>query len=139
VKARQLFGVGALALMLNQCAQECTPEGTDGPQFAQEQAAASVVPGDCDSYAPLFETYGLPVATFTRIAWRESGCNHTSWVNDSDDLGGGLLGINFRTATLRNGWAAWCGATVNNFRYDPELQVRCAKEAYNRLGLKPWS
>jgi hypothetical protein len=135
------LAVAALAVMLNQCAPECAPEPTssDGPQFQQEQAAEGVVPGNCDSYAPLFEAYGLPVATFKRIAWRESGCNHTSWVNDSDDLGGGLLGINFRTQTLRNGWASWCGATVNNFRYDPELQVRCAAEAYQRLGMKPWS
>lgn len=139
MKARQLLGVGALALSLNQCAQECAPEGTDGPQFAQHQAAAAVVPGDCDSYVALFEAYGLPSATFKRIAWRESGCNHTSWVSDRDDLGGGLLGINFRTANLRNGWLNWCGATVNNFRYDANLQVRCAKEAYNRLGLRPWS
>jgi len=142
MRVRQLLGVGALALALNQCAEECAPapESTDGPQFAQEQAAAAVVPGDCDSYGPLFELYGLPVATFKRIAWRESGCNHTSWVVDSDDLGGGLLGINFKTAQLRNGWMSWCGAAPNNaFRFDPELQVRCAKEAYNRLGLRPWS
>lgn len=130
----------ALPLLLAQCDEvACDPASTDGPQFAQQQAAASVVPGDCDSYVPLFEAYGLPAATFKRIAWRESGCNHTSWVSDSDDLGGGLLGINFRTATLRNGWLSWCGATVNNFRFDPNLQVRCAKEAYDRLGLRPWS
>lgn len=131
----------AATLLLAQCSEaQCDdPAGTDGPQFAQQQAAAAVVPGDCDSYVPLFEAYGLPVATFKRIAWRESGCNHTSWVSDSDDLGGGLLGINFRTAQLRAGWLSWCGATVNNFRYDPNLQVRCAREAYDRLGLQPWA
>jgi len=106
--------------------------------MTQYQAAEGVVICDCDSYVPLFEAYGLPSSTFRAIAWRESGCNHTSWVNDADDLGGGLLGINFRTQTLRNGWYSWCGATVNNFRYDPNLQVRCAREAYDRLGLSPW-
>lgn len=136
MRVRQLLGVGALVLALNQCAEECAPPTDEGPQ---QDAAASVVVGDCDSYVPLFEKYDLPVATFKRIAWRESGCNHTRFTNDSDDLGGFLLGMNFRTANLRNGWSSWCGATVNNVRYDPDLQVRCAKEAYNRMGLSPWS
>jgi hypothetical protein len=132
----------ALALLLTQCEPACEPDpaSTDGPQFEQEQAASAVQPGSCESYAPLFEAYGLPVQTFMRIAWRESGCNHTSWVVDHDDLGGGLLGINFKTRQLRNGWANWCGAAPNNaFRFDPELQVRCAKAAYDRMGLRPWS
>ena len=104
------------------------------------QAAEQVVPGDCDSYVPLFEAYGLPVATFKRIAWRESGCDHTSWVVDSDDLGGGLLGINFKTQNLRNGWMRWCGAAPTAaFRYDANFQVRCAREAYDRMGMSPWS
>lgn len=128
----------ALPLLLAQCQDSCDePTATEGPQ--PTEAAASVVPGDCDSYVPLFEKYGLPVATFRHIAWRESGCNHTRFTNDSDDLGGYLLGLNFRTATLRNGWYSWCGATVNNIRYDADLQVRCAREAYDRLGLRPWS
>ena len=128
----------ALPLLLAQCGEPaCDPASTDGPQFAQQQAAASVVPGDCDSYGPLFAAYGLPVATFERIAWRESGCNHTSWVFNRTDSGGGLLGINFK-GSLAAGWYRWCGATLSNFRYDPDLQVRCAKEAYDRLGLRPW-
>lgn len=98
-----------------------------------------VTPGDCDSYAGLFAAHGLPVATFTRIAWRESGCDHTRFTDDRDDLGGYLLGINFRTATLRAGWLSWCGATVGNIRYDADRQVRCAAAAYARLGLRPWS
>ncbi len=119
------------ALVLSQCEGQCAdPTGSEG--------STNVVIGDCDSYVPLFQRYGLPVSTFKAIAWRESGCNHTSWVNDSDDLGGGLLGINFRTQTLRDGWASWCGATVNNFRWDADLQVRCARAAYDRLGLRPW-
>jgi hypothetical protein len=95
-------------------------------------------PGDCDSYVGLFVAYGLPAATFRAIAWRESGCNHTRYTDDRDDLGGFLLGINFRTATLRAGWASWCGATLGNIRFDAERQVRCAAEAYRRLGLSPW-
>lgn len=126
MKLRSL--VAALPLLLAECEPACDPPAT-----------IEATPGDCDSYAPLFERYGLPVSTFEHIAWRESGCDHTRFTNDSDDLGGYLLGLNFRTATLRAGWLSWCGATVDNIRYNPDLQVHCAKEAYVRLGLKPWA
>lgn len=108
-------------------------DDTDGPQFAQW--LGSYQPGNCDSYVPLFEEYGLPVATFKRIAWRESGCNHRSFVSDRDDLGGGLLGINLR-AGARN-WLNWCGLTVNNVT-DASKNVECASEAYQRMGMAPW-
>jgi hypothetical protein len=93
-------------------------------------------PGDCSSYAPLFEQYGLPVATFKRIAWRESGCNHRSFVIDSDDAGGGLLGLNLK-GSLARGWNSWCGLNLGNVR-DAETNVRCAAVAYQKLGMRPW-
>lgn len=93
-------------------------------------------PGDCDSYVPLFEKYGLPVATFKRIAWRESGCNHESFVIDSDDSGGGLLGINLRAGASR--WREWCGLTLSNVT-DAETNVKCAAAAYQRMGMRPWA
>jgi len=100
------------------------------------QRRQSVEPGDCDSYVPLFEKYGLPVATFKRIAWRESGCNHQSFVRDSDDLGGGLLGINLRAGASR--WFDWCGLTTGNVT-DADKNVECASAAYQRMGMAPWS
>jgi hypothetical protein len=122
-----------------------TPEGqallddqvsdSDGPQFL-EYLQANGSPGDCDSYVPLFQKYGLPVARFRAIAWRESGCDHTSFVRDRDDLGGGLLGINLRAGA--SNWFAWCGLTVNNVT-NAETNVRCAAEAYQRMGMAPWS
>lgn len=94
-----------------------------------------VTPGDCDSYVPLFERYGLPVSTFRAIAWRESGCNHLSYVHDSDDIGGGLLGLNLRAGADR--WRQWCGLTTANVT-DAETNVRCAAEAFERMGMTPW-
>lgn len=96
------------------------------------------IPGDCSSYADDIAAAGLP-AVFVRIAWRESGCDHTRFTNDHDDLGGYLTGLNFRTANLRNGWLSWCGATLGNIRYDVTRQIRCTAEAYRRLGMRPWS
>lgn len=117
-----------------------TPEGqallddTDGPQFLDWLTAEGTA-GDCDSYTPLFQRHGLPAATFRAIAWRESGCNHRSFVRDSDDLGGGLLGLNLRAGADR--WFAWCGLTVQNVT-DAETNVRCARAAYDRMGMAPW-
>lgn len=112
-------------LMLAECEPACEP----APE------AVEVVAGDCASYAPLFERYGLPVATFTRIAWRESHCNHKSFVIDSDDAGGGLLGLNLRAGASR--WREWCGLTLANVT-DAEVNVRCARAAYDRMGMRPW-
>jgi hypothetical protein len=124
----KLLAALALPLLLAQCEPAC-----DDPP-----PAVDVVRGDCSSYAPLFAKYGLPVQTFLRIAHRESGCDHERFTSDRDDLGGYLLGLNFRTANLRAGWLRWCGATVANVRYDADLQVACAAEAYARMGLRPW-
>jgi hypothetical protein len=111
-------------------------EDSDGPQFAQW--LGSYQPGNCDSYAPLFEEYGLPVATFKRIAWRESGCDHRSYVIDSDDAGGGLLGINLKGYQQATRFYQWCGVTLATVT-DAEKNVECAAEAYQRMGMAPWS
>jgi len=123
----------AAALPLVLLAQ-CDPQCEDRAET--DSAAAQVVAGDCSSYAPLFAEYGLPVATFTRIARRESGCNHESFVIDNDDAGGGLLGINLK-GSLARGWYRWCGATLGNIT-DAEVNVRCAAVAYQKMGLAPW-
>lgn len=133
---KRLLGASALVL-LTQCAPECAPDpaSSDGPQFEQELASWDVQPGNCESYWPLMQSYGLP-RVFVRIAWRESGCNHRSFVVDSDDAGGGLLGINLK-GSLGRGWNAWCGATLGNIT-DAEVNVRCAAVAYQKMGMAPW-
>lgn len=103
-------------------------------QLIQQPSSTPDV-GDCDSYASLFAEYGLPVDTFKRIAWRESGCNHTSFVRDHDDLGGGLLGINLRAGA--DTWSDWCGLTIDNVT-DARTNIHCAAEAYERMGMEPW-
>lgn len=123
---RRLLAAVPLVL-LAQCAPECAPDSST--------PTVDVTPGDCSSYAPLFERYGLPVQTFERIAWRESGCNHRSFVIDSDDSGGGLLGLNLRAGAAT--WRSWCGLTLGNVT-DAETNVRCAAAAYDRMGMRPW-
>lgn len=106
---------------------------------APAQAAPAVVEAkrsDCAKYHGLFRKYRLPVATFSRIAWRESGCNHRSFVIDHDDSGGGLLGINLK-GRLAATWKRWCGATLRNIT-NAEVNIRCAAVAYRKMGLRPW-
>jgi hypothetical protein len=134
---KRLLGASALVL-LSQCAPECAPDptGSDGPQFEQELNAQAVEPGNCESYWPLMQSYGLP-RTFVRIAWRESGCDHRSFVIDRDDAGGGLLGLNLKGVSLARGWYRWCGLTLGNVT-DAETNVRCAAVAYQKMGMAPW-
>jgi len=120
------LGASALVL-LTQCAPECAPEPA---------SSDAVQPGDCESYWPLMQEYGLP-RVFVRIAWRESGCDHTSFVVDRDDAGGGLLGINLKGSSLARGWYRWCGATLGNIT-DAEVNIRCASVAYQKMGMAPW-
>lgn len=150
MKVRYVAGLVAAAAALWLLAA-CTPAQTrawvawhDTDPAAAEAFARQLppdppapTPGDCASYAPLFARYGLPVATFTHIAWRESGCNHRSFVIDSDDSGGGLLGLNLKGA-LGARWHDWCGLSLANVT-DAETNVRCAAAAYRRMGLAPWT
>lgn len=99
-------------------------------------SSSGVSAGNCDSYAGLFQKYGLPVSTFKAIAWRESGCNHRSFVMNSTDSGGGLLGINLK-GRLAATWYDWCGATLGNIT-NAEVNVRCAGIAYRKMGMAPW-
>ena len=109
---------------------------TERTALAMSPAAVSAIPARCNRYTPLFRAHHLPVATFKRIAWRESGCNPRSFVIDRDDAGGGLLGINLK-GRMAGTWRRWCGATLANIT-SADVNVRCAAVAYRKMGLRPW-
>ena len=69
---------------------------------------------------------------------RESNCNPGSTVVDWNDTGGGLFGFNFK-GNLAGYWNNLCGLTFENMTSSVDLQMRCAKAAYDQLGLQPWS
>jgi hypothetical protein len=108
------------------------------PDAAPAEVVVEWTAGDCDSFAEEAAAAGLPWSTFSRIAWRESGCDPWSWVVDSDDDGGGLFGLNFKGQNMKNAWATMCGATTANIRGNVPLQMECAAAAYNQLGMSPW-
>lgn len=124
---RRHLAAAALPLLLLS-ASHCQPRaGADGEG----------TPGDCSSYHDDMRSVGLPVQTFSRIAWRETGCDPWAWVVDSDDTGGALFGLNFRGSLARY-WRNLCGATTGNIRGNVPLQMECAAAAYDELGLRPW-
>ncbi len=102
-----------------------------------EQRTSSGTPGVCSTYADDMAAVGLPVGTFTHIAWRESGCNPNSWVVDRDDNGGGLFGQNFK-GSMAGYWRGLCGATTTNLRGNVHLQMECAAAEYHAHGLRAW-
>jgi hypothetical protein len=119
------------ALLITQCAPECTPVAEPAAVVSEWTA------GDCGSFAEEAAAAGLPWDTFSRIAWRESGCNPHSWVVDHDDNGGGLFGLNF-IGGMKGYWLNLCGATIDSIKGNVELQMQCAATEYNARGLAAW-
>jgi len=105
-----------------------------------EHESVAPVPGGAgaaDCYADEFAAAGLPVATFVRIARRESGCDPWVWVVDRDDDGGALLGFNFK-GSMAGYWRDLCGATKATIRGNIPMIMRCAAAEYEAHGLAAW-
>ena len=101
---------------------------------------AAAASGTCPKWEPLFRRYGLPVATFSRIAWRESRCNPKSVSATRRSTGRpdvGLLQIqgSWRTVTL-----AVCRPKGSHIvaLTDPVCNVRVARYLYDHGGLGHW-
>lgn len=134
----RLLAIGALpVLMLQECAPQCTPEASVAVEVPSG-ADGTGTPGDCASYHDDMEAAGLPVSTFSRIGWRETGCDPWAWVVDSDDTGGAFFGLNFK-GSLAGYWLNLCGATTGNIRGNVPLIMECTAAAYREAGLRPWS
>lgn len=123
----------ALAAALPMALMQCNDPGCAPAPAASAQWTA----GDCSSFAEEAAAAGLPWGTFSRIAWRESGCNPNAWVVDSDDTGGGLFGLNFK-GSMAGYWRNLCGATTSNIRGNVPLQMKCASIEYAQRGLAAW-
>lgn len=92
---------------------------------------AGATTGRCPQYEPLLARAGLPVATFSRIMWRESRCNPHARSRSHDS---GLLQIN--DIHRRRGGAA-AGLTVAQLE-QPTTNITVAARLYHRAGLRPW-
>lgn len=107
-----------------------------------EQVAAASGRGGCDGIYDEFIRQGASSGVAQRFAYsiapRESHCS-AQFVHDGDDWSFSRLGLNGLTAGLRANWANWCGADVRSDTQVLSIDVRCALEAYERMGWAPWS
>ena len=95
--------------------------------------------GRCAWLAPHLAAAHLPVATFQRIAWHESGCSATGICTvDRDDMTCSRFGVNMRTAAMRRVWRSWCGVTSYTQLRNISVDLRCVRAAYGHMGLRPW-
>jgi len=101
---------------------------------------ASAAPARCEWLRPYLAAAGLPVETFLRISYRESGCARNGVrVVDRDDQSTSRFGLNFKGAGMKRYWARLCGATHwTQPGADVRLDVRCTAAAYRAHGLRPW-
>ena len=95
----------------------------------------------CPQWEPKFRQSGLPVKTFSYIAWRESRCrikahNTTLNRNGSHDLGLVQINSSWKTVTSQICKTPYGDMTVL-FKIDCNLKV--AKYLYNNGGLGHWS
>jgi hypothetical protein len=95
---------------------------------AVDRADASTV-GRCRQYESALAAHGLPVATFSRIMWRESNCK--PWVTNRRSGAAGLLQI------LPAHAGAWRTCPGRNL-YSVNGNLACAARLYHKAGLRPW-
>jgi hypothetical protein len=98
--------------------------------------ASSPVAGRCP-YTGLLAEYGLPVAYFDKVMWRESRCQASAYNGRHRDRSYGLLQINTKGA-LWGELKRRCGLTSKDQLFDPRTNVRCAAQLYKVYGKKPW-
>jgi hypothetical protein len=101
------------------------------------------VKGDCESWRPLLEKYGLPFDRLRPIMWRESRCSHARNYNRrTRDDSFGVLQIN-RWGSLDRKWTA--AGFPRWFMDTPEGGVAAAAFLYHACnrrgngGLGPWT
>ena len=95
-----------------------------------------VVDGDCESWRPLLESYGIPYDEARPIMWRESRCTMAVNYNPSTrDASHGPLQVN-RYGSLAAWWDA--GGYTVEVMSTPEGAVAAAAVLYHSCGWMPW-
>lgn len=89
----------------------------------------------CHKYDYLLKAHGLPVGVFSRIMFRESGCQPQARnVNRNGTVDRGLLQLN--SIHLKPGGVADGYARAQ--LYIPEINIKLAARLYKRSGMRPW-
>jgi len=103
------------------------------------------VPADRTKRCPQFEddfaAFGLPVQTFSYIAWRESKCNPMAWnktLNRNGSQDRGLVQINSSWVTVT---ARECASQKGDLSvlFDVRCNLAVARYLYRNGGLRHWN
>lgn len=107
----------------------------------QTPSTASATAGSCPKWEPLFKKHGLPVKTFSKIAFRESRCNPRSVSAVRKSTGRpdvGLLQIQGSWVTVTSQICRVPRSRVIKALTDPVCNVRVARYLYDNGGLGHW-
>lgn len=108
------------------------------PSTPPPATVPTMVPGDCSSWRPLVERYGMPWAWAERIMRRESGCTHALADRPSTgDLSIGAFQVNYYSSSMAAWWAenGWTWDLVSRHA---EAAVAAAGALYAACGSGPW-
>ena len=103
------------------------------------------VPADktkrCPQWEDEFAEFGLPVETFSYVAWRESRCSPLSWnrtLNKNKTQDRGLLQINSSWVTVT---AKECASQRGDLSvlFDVRCNLAVARYLYRNGGLRHWN
>jgi hypothetical protein len=103
------------------------------------------VPADkskrCPQWEDEFAAFGLPVKTFSYVAWRESRCSPLSWnrtLNKNKTQDRGLLQINSSWVTVT---AKECASQRGDLSvlFDVRCNLAVARYLYRNGGLRHWN
>jgi hypothetical protein len=103
------------------------------------------VPADrtkrCPQWEDEFAEFGLPVQTFSYIAWRESKCNPMAWnktLNRNGSQDRGLVQINSSWVTVT---AKECASQKGDLSvlFDVRCNLAVARYLYRNGGLRHWN
>ena len=96
------------------------------------------VPGECETWRPLVERYGMPWDWARPIMWRESTCSHAFADRPSTaDLSVGAFQINYYAGSMAAWWTD-SGWPFELTTTDPEAAVAAAGALYAACGTGPW-
>jgi len=155
--AVSLVGIIAFGSMVKAAEAPANPANPSVTPFSEAYRASDkvlvlpievvpeVVPADkskrCPQWEDEFAEFGLPVETFSYIAWRESRCNplsHNKTLNRNGSQDRGLVQVNSRWVTVT---AKECASQRGDLSvlFNVRCNLAVARYLYRNGGLRHWN
>lgn len=130
--------VGPVATVTDSTTADRGVQVAVGPPPTPPTTSPALIAGECESWRPLVERYGMPWSWAEPILWRESNCTHAFADRPSTrDLSVGAMQINYYDRSMA-AWFAEAGWPFDLVRSDPEAAIAAAGALYAACGTGPW-